>query len=80
MFTNVLSAVVFVTVQAAATPAPPAKPQEKLICKRFGETGSLVKSRRECKTERDWQRERDAVRQRDGGVSSCRNAANGGPC
>ena len=58
MFTNVLSAVVFVTVQAAATPAPPAKPQEKLICKRFGETGSLVKSRRECKTERDWQRDK----------------------
>ncbi len=36
---------------------------DKIVCKRFVETGSLVKSHKECKTRRDWQRERDVARE-----------------
>ncbi len=35
---------------------------DKMICKRFLETGSLVKGYRQCKTKRDWEREREAIR------------------
>jgi hypothetical protein len=37
---------------------------DKIICKRFVETGSLVKGTRSCKSKRDWERERDAIRDR----------------
>jgi hypothetical protein len=61
----------------AAAPAPAPAPQrdaaeraadkgDKLICKRFLETGSLVRGYRVCKTKRDWERERDALRQSQG--------------
>jgi hypothetical protein len=32
---------------------------DKMICKRFVETGSLVSTYRSCKTKRDWERVRD---------------------
>ena len=35
---------------------------EKVICKRFTETGSLVRAQRVCKTKRDWDRERAVIR------------------
>jgi hypothetical protein len=36
---------------------------DKIVCKRFAETGSLVKSYRTCQTKREWERERDNIRQ-----------------
>ena len=36
---------------------------DKVICKRFATTGSLVQSYRTCKSKRDWERERENVRQ-----------------
>ena len=60
---------------------------DKVICKRFAETGSLVRVSRVCKPKRDWERERDAIRSGGTVSDSCRNraepdpiAANGGGC
>lgn len=53
--------------------------REQVICKRFVETGSLVRGYRTCKTKWEWERERENVRQLS--VSdSCRLRANGGEC
>jgi hypothetical protein len=35
---------------------------DKVVCKRFLKTGSLVDGYRTCKTKREWERERDNVR------------------
>ncbi|CAN5643195.1 hypothetical protein BH10PSE14_BH10PSE14_00620 [soil metagenome] len=66
------------TSTAGATPA--ASPPEKMICKRFIETGSLVKGYTVCKTKQDWVRARETVRQSIGGIDSCRARAEGGSC
>jgi hypothetical protein len=39
---------------AAATTAAPVDPMEKVICRRFTETGSLAKTKRVCLTKREW--------------------------
>jgi len=54
--------------------------QDKMICKRFIETGSLVRGYRTCKTKREWERERDNIRASGPGVDSCSARANGGAC
>jgi len=46
--------------------------QDKVICKRFVETGSLVRGYRTCKTKREWERERDALRTETSG-NACKN-------
>lgn len=33
-----------------------AAPGDKVICKRYVETGSLMKSRKECRTRAEWQK------------------------
>lgn len=76
----------FVLVAALANPAGDpgsdrperaSDPNDRVICKRFVRTGSLVDGYRECKTKWEWQRERDDRRQLS--VSdSCRDRANGG--
>ncbi len=63
---------------AAATQVP--NPPEKMICKRFIETGSLVKGYSVCKTKQDWARSRERIRQSIGGIDSCRDRAEGGSC
>ena len=69
------------TKRAAASDTEQASdPQDKIICRRFIETGSLVKGYRVCKSKRDWARERDAIRQSGPGIDSCGNRGNGGPC
>ena len=45
--------------------------QDKIICKRFVETGSLVKGYRTCKSKRDWERERDALRAQTNQSGTC---------
>ncbi|MEN2786818.1 hypothetical protein ACFOKI_09190 [Sphingomonas qilianensis] len=56
-----------------------AEPRDKLLCKRFTETGSLVAKTRVCKTKADWDRDRDNIRQNSGGAT-CRLAGNGAAC
>lgn len=85
MLRIVVSALLLTTaagVHAAARPDAAersADPGDKMICKAFTETGSLVKRTRVCKTKADWQRERDALRQLNVS-SSCGTSGAGIPC
>lgn len=54
-------------------------PANKVICKRFLETGSLVRGYRMCKTKADWEKSRDALRQTTSS-ESCRLTGQGGAC
>ncbi len=45
-----------------AKPSTEAADQNKVVCKRMVETGSLVKGSRTCKTKQTWQREAEAAR------------------
>lgn len=56
-------------------------PQDRVVCKRFVDTGSLVRGSRVCKTKRDWESDRARIRANAGpGVDSCSARANGGSC
>ncbi|MES2422497.1 MAG: hypothetical protein V4595_14535 [Pseudomonadota bacterium] len=82
-----LAAVLCLPIAGSAVAAPPQKdvgeksadPGSKMICKKFLETGSLVKGYRVCKTKTEWQRDRDLIRQSTA-TTSCQNAAMGNPC
>lgn len=79
---------VLLQIASVATATPPprdaveksADAADKMICKRFLETGSLVKAQRVCKTKADWERSRTEARQLDttrscsgiGGDSLCK--------
>jgi hypothetical protein len=53
--------------------------RDKIVCKRFVKTGSLVDGYRTCKTKWEWERERENIGQLS--VSdSCRNRGTGGSC
>jgi hypothetical protein len=67
-------------VSAYDAPEGAADKQEKLICKRFTETGSLVKGYRTCKSKREWERERDNIRAPRVTSGSCGGSAAGGGC
>jgi hypothetical protein len=76
---------VAVAAVANAAPAPQDAAEKasdagnKVVCKRFTETGSLAKRYRTCKTKAEWERERDNLRSLN--VSdSCRARANGDGC
>ena len=43
-------------------PEPAAGSPSMIVCKRFLEQGSLLKTYRTCKTKREWERERDNIR------------------
>ena len=73
---------------AAAAPSAYAEPhggtsansqdsRDRIVCRRFLRTGSLVDSYRTCKTNREWQREHENL-QRLSATDSCRDRANGG--
>ena len=47
---------------ASDGPERASDPRNKIICKRFIETGSLVKGYRACKTKWEWERERENLR------------------
>jgi hypothetical protein len=61
-------------------PEKSADARDKMICKKFLETGSLVKGVRVCKTKADWERGRDNVRAGFNASQSCALAAEGGSC
>ena len=49
--------VLIMTADATTSPptaATPIDPMEKVVCRRYIETGSLVKSKRVCRTRREW--------------------------
>ncbi|PZU07515.1 hypothetical protein [Sphingomonas sp.] len=53
--------------------------RDKMICKKFIETGSLVKGKRVCKTKAEWEHERDNMRAGYNTSASCQTG-NGGSC
>lgn len=55
-------------------------PQDKMICKRFVETGSLVKGYRVCKTKREWVIARQEIRDAPPTAASCANLNPNTPC
>ena len=54
-----------------------AKPEDKLICRKYLETGSLVKSKRVCHTRADWARINDAARKNGEELQDARNGTRG---
>ncbi|MEO7689294.1 MAG: hypothetical protein ABIS51_08410 [Sphingomonas sp.] len=54
--------------------------QDKMICKRFVDTGSLVRGTRVCKTKHEWELDRAQIRAKGPGIDSCRSRANGADC
>jgi len=54
--------------------------EDKMICKRFVDTGSLVRGKRVCKTKHEWELDRADIRARGPGTDSCRSRANGSDC
>jgi hypothetical protein len=62
----------------ADAPETAAGNPDKVVCKRFLKTGSLVDSYRTCKTKKEWQRERENVNQIN--WSSPCKSANSGNC
>lgn len=71
-----------VAVPASAEPTGGARvssqvDRDRIVCRRFLRTGSLVDSYRTCKTNREWQREHENL-QRLNVADSCRDRANGG--
>lgn len=66
---------------AAAQPAPaPSPASEKQICKRFTETGSLVRTVKVCKSAADWERDRAVLREQRPGAGTCNPTGIGGGC
>ena len=63
---------------AAAAPAPAAepRPQDKIICRRYLETGSLVKSTKVCHTRAEWTRLSENARRDAEDISTARNGVN----
>lgn len=54
--------------------------RDTMICKKFIETGSLVKGKRICKTKAAWDHDRDNVRAGYNNIQGCRLVAEGGSC
>ena len=55
-------------------------PGDKVICKKFMETGSLVRGTRVCKPKRDWERSRDEMRANMTTTNGCKSLDNTGGC
>jgi hypothetical protein len=64
----------------ADTPERVADAGDKIVCKRFAKTGSLVDSYRTCKTKAEWERERDNLRELDRSYGCRMNDAQATPC
>ena len=77
--------IILVSAVAAGQAAPQPKPAksgldpDKMVCKRYVRTGSLVDGYRICKTNKEWAA--DMERSREAGESIIRNQCTGeGPC
>ncbi len=76
--------ILFVLALAAADPQPLPTPSpnaaDKIVCKQFAETGSLVRTEKICKTRRQWDIDRANIRATGPGADSCRTAGSGVGC
>lgn len=85
----VFALVAAAAVQATTSQAPKAAPnvqvadkgsdRDKMVCKRFLETGSLVRGHRVCKTKWEWEQERLNIRAL-GAPGSCSAKGESGVC
>jgi hypothetical protein len=50
-------------LMVSPTDTPSAEPANKVICKKFVETGSLVRKKKICRTRADWNKESSALRE-----------------
>jgi hypothetical protein len=64
----------------ANAPEKASDKSDRMICKRFLATGSLVRSYRTCKTNREWQRERETIRSVTNNSGSCASQGLTGGC
>ena len=71
---------VYATPPATGTPAKADNPRDRIVCRTYLDTGSLVRSTRSCKTRREWDAEAANLRAASSSSDSCRNEANGGQC
>jgi hypothetical protein len=53
---------------------------DKVICKRYPVTGSLVQTRKVCGTKEDWVKMRENLQRMNGGANSCGQQSEGGFC
>lgn len=85
MRTLLFLALVPATAMAAAPRSELDRPEaaagrhDQVICKRFTEIGSLIASRKICRTKRDWENERANLSMRDP-IGSCAGGSQGGFC
>ena len=87
MFRSAIFAISAISTVAGAAYATPsdggtsakADQRDRVICRRFIRTGSLVDGYRTCKTRAEWDREHENV-QHFSVSDSCRNRGIGGPC
>jgi hypothetical protein len=71
---------VYAAPPAAAPPANTPNPRDRMVCRNYLDTGSLVRSTRVCKTRREWDAEVANIRQPTSDINSCRNTGIGLPC
>jgi hypothetical protein len=64
---------------AADAPERAADSSDKVICKKFLVTGSLVQSYKTCKRKGEWERERENLRKQSPSVG-CRQGGEAGSC
>lgn len=64
----------------ATTPPRASAAPEKMVCKQFPITGSLVGGKKICKTRLEWDDERALIRARGTGFDACANGGIGAKC
>ena len=69
-------AMMFVMVAPEAAAKAP-QPADKVVCKRFEETGSLVKKRKVCYTRAKWQQSGDSAREEWSAVQGTMGSSRG---
>lgn len=79
-----ISAVIAIALQGATAPAasqapaPAATGADKLICKRFAETGSFVRKTKVCRSKAEWNRLEEAAREEGGRMQNQLSTQRGG--
>ena len=66
--------VAFLLAEASQSANQASDPADKIICRRYLETGSLVISTKVCHTRREWTRLRDEARQDTEAMQYMKNA------
>jgi len=77
LLVSAATASAFAEAQGEGPSAKAQSDRDRVVCRRFLRTGSLVDSYRTCKTNREWQREHENL-QHLSASDSCRDRANGG--